>query len=474
MFRRLVCPSLAHALGVAGILVALAAGLGAPGAAHANGRLPATVSITFRQGHDSDIVAGVTFGLAISHDGGATWHWMCDDAIGIAGGPYDPTYAFAPTGTLFATTLAGLVVMRDGCGFGPTPSGKTFAPATTLGPDGAFYYAAAQTAGAGIPPDFQIYRSNDDGMTFPVHRQPDPATDTNVLWDSIAVAPSDKTVVYLSGFRYIPVSPGSTDTRRDHLLYRSDDGAATWTPQTPPTLTGLTLTPNSEIHIVAIAGDDPKHVYARVSYIDLMTTDGLYVSTDAGVSWKQIHSQPDRFIAFVARAAKNSLGKHDLLTATANFGTEISHDDGMTWAPLAGAPHINCLAENAAGELWACTQNYGVGQAQTDDAGIMKTTDLSAWSKVLRYQDLVGPVTGCGADTLEQKACNQATLWCVVCAQLGCTPSASYVCPISASEVPVSPKGGCCDTGASPGGPLALALSVATLLWWPRRRLRPR
>jgi hypothetical protein len=146
----------------------------------------------------------------------------------------------------------------------------------------------------------------------------------------------------------------------------------------------------------------------------------------------------------------------------------------MTWAPLAGAPHINCLAENAAGELWACTQNYGVGQAQSDNAGIMKTTDLSAWSKVLRYQDLVGPVTGCGADTLEQKACNQATLWCVVCAQLGCTPSASYVCPISASEVPVSPKGGCCDTGASPGGPLALALSVATLLWWPRRRLRPR
>src|SRR5690349_6622614 len=109
MSRRLVCPSLARAPGVAGIALALAAvlgaALGAAPAAHANGRLPGTVSITFRAGHDSDVVAGLTFGLAISHDGGATWHWMCDDAIGIAGGPYDPIYAFRSTGTLFATTL---------------------------------------------------------------------------------------------------------------------------------------------------------------------------------------------------------------------------------------------------------------------------------------------------------------------------------------------------------------------------------
>lgn len=468
MFRRFVRPSLSRALG-AGILAvfaALGALSGLERAASANGRLPATSSITFRQGHESDIVAGLTFGMAISHDGGATWHWMCDDAIGIAGGPYDPIYAYTPAGTRFATTLNGLVVMRDGCSFSPAVSGKTFVSASTLGPDGAFYYGAAQTGGTNVTADFKIYKSLDDGMTFPNPQQPDPPTDTNVWWESIAVAPSDKLVVYLSGFRYIPVSPGSTDTKRDHLLYRSDDGGATWTPQMPPTLNGLSLMQNSLIHIVGIASDNPKHVYARVAYIDNMTTDGLYVSTNGGVSWTQILSHPDRFIAFVARA-----GNHDLLTATAKFGTEISHDDGAHWAPLDNAPHINCLVENAAGELWACTQNYGVGQAASDDAGIMKTTDLSAWTKVLRYQDLAGPVASCGADTVQQKTCNQASLWCGVCAQLGCTPAASYVCPVAASEAPVTPtKGGCCDTGAGAGGPLALTLSVATLLWRPRRR----
>ncbi len=468
MFRRFPGPSLLHVLGVAGLLAVL----GAEPAAHANGRLPATVSINFRQGHESDVVAGLTFGMAISHDGGATWHWMCDDALGIAGGPYDPIYAYTAAGSLFATTLNGLAVMRDGCAFGPAPSGSTFVSANTLGP-GAFYYAAAQTAGNGIASDFQIYKSTDDGMTFPLHPQPDPATDTNVWWESIAVAPSNPQIVYLSGFRYVPVSAGSTETRRDHLLYRSDDAGAHWQ-DLSPAQSFPSLMQNSVIHIVGVASDDSTHVYARVSYIDNMTTDGLYFSTNSGVSWSQIHTQPDRFIAFVVRAAKNSMQKHDLLTATAKFGTEISHDDGMTWvAAPANTPHINCLAENSAGELWACTQNYGVGQAASDDAGIMKTTDLSAWTKVLRYQDLAGPVAGCGADTVQQKTCNQSTLWCGVCAQLMCTPAASYVCPVAASEAAVTPpmtKGGCCDTGSGAGGPLALTLSVATLLWRPRRR----
>src|SRR4051812_11435976 len=184
MSRRFVRPS----PGVAFVVV-LGAGLGAlPGlerAARANGRLPATASIRFRQGHESDVVAGLTFGMAISHDGGTTWHWVCDDAIGIGGGAHHPVYAFTPPGPPFSPTLNGLVEMRDGCTFSPAPSGKTFVSASAIGPDGAFYYGAAQTAGTSIPADFKIYKSVDDGMTFPDPQQPDPPTDTNVWWQSI-------------------------------------------------------------------------------------------------------------------------------------------------------------------------------------------------------------------------------------------------------------------------------------------------
>jgi len=44
---------------------------GLAGIALANGRPPGTSTINFRQGNDDEIAAGMTFGLLISHDGGA-------------------------------------------------------------------------------------------------------------------------------------------------------------------------------------------------------------------------------------------------------------------------------------------------------------------------------------------------------------------------------------------------------------------
>lgn len=55
------------------------------GAAFANGRDPGTSSITFELGDESKIVAGVTFGVVESHDGGVTWRWMCENAVGYGG-----------------------------------------------------------------------------------------------------------------------------------------------------------------------------------------------------------------------------------------------------------------------------------------------------------------------------------------------------------------------------------------------------
>lgn len=90
--------------------------VGPGGDALANGRPPQTSTISFRKGMENQIAAGTAFGLVRSNDNGATWHWVCEDAIGY-GGMYDPDYIYASTGTLFATTFDGLVVNRDGCTF---------------------------------------------------------------------------------------------------------------------------------------------------------------------------------------------------------------------------------------------------------------------------------------------------------------------------------------------------------------------
>jgi MYXO-CTERM domain-containing protein len=450
------------ALGVLG-------GLARP--ADANGRLPATSTITFRQGHETDIAVGLTFGLLISHDGGKTWGWMCEAAVGY-GGTYDPVYVYSSSGALFATTFNGLSVMRDTCTFGATPEGKSFVSASSLDPGGNFYYGAAQVTDTknGLAQDFKIYKSANDLATLPTGIKPGDAGDTNVWWQSIEVAPGNPQIVYLSGYRYIP-NPAGAGTVRDHLLFRSNNAGGSWTALNK---TGLVLMPNSVIHIAGIWKDDATHLYARVEFIDNTTTDAFYVSTDSGATWSEIDRAPNPFSAFAVRAAVNSNGKHDLVDGTASAGTRVSHDDGAHWTALANGPHINCLVENAAGELWACTQNYGVGQMVSDDAGIMKTTDLATWTKVLRYQDLTDAIA-CAAGTPQAMTC--ATSWCAVCAQLGCTASASYACPAATEAIggdpPAPGKGGCCDTGGagSSGGPLALALVVATVVL--RRRRRP-
>lgn len=462
MIRRVIVSAAAAAavLAVAAVL--------APGHALANGRAPGTSSITFQQGHEQNIVAGMTFGVLLSHDGGKTWTWMCEDAIGYRG-TYDPRYAYTATGALFATTFNGLKVMRDSCSFGDTPEGSKFVSTSTIGPDQAFYYAASQTADTahGVLSDFQIYKSVNDGMTFPNPTRPDDPADTNVWWESLTIAPSNAQIVYLSGYRYL-ASPGG-GTTRDHLLYRSNNGGATWTalPRT-----GLVLMPNSVIHIAGVARDDATHVYARVELVDNTLSDAIFVSSDSGATWTEIRRKAATIGAFVVRAAVNGNGKHDLVLGTQALGTEVSHDDGGSWTAATGAPHMNCLVENTAGELWACTQNYGFSGIASDDAGIMKTTDLLTWTKVLHYQDLTEAAT-CGAGTVQHDTC--APMWCTVCMQLGCTAAASYNCPVATEAPTMMPpppgkSGGCCDAGTSPTGALALALSVATIALRPRRR----
>src|SRR5689334_2335726 len=108
--RRGRWPAPALALALAAALAALAA-LRAP-AAHANGRPPVTNGVFFRPGDNDTIFVRTTFGLLVSHDNGCSFRWTCEQNIGY-GGMFDPKYAVAADGTLFATTFTGLRISRD-------------------------------------------------------------------------------------------------------------------------------------------------------------------------------------------------------------------------------------------------------------------------------------------------------------------------------------------------------------------------
>lgn len=434
---------------------------------HANGRPAATSTINFRQGNEQHIAAGMTFGLLVSKDGGTTWRWFCEDAIRY-GGMYDPDYAHTSTGALFATTFDGVLVNRDGCSFIDTMFGKRFMSAIALGPTGHVFMGAVHPADPSTsdPGDSKIYKSIDDGATFATSTMP---AAVGLWWSSIEVAPTDANRIYLSGYRLVGMG-------RAFELYKSDDAGTSFT---AITTTGITTSKNTTIEIVGISKANADHVYARVTYQNENTiSDAIYRTTDAGLTWTKIREAQDE-LAFVIRA------NGDLVAGGKNTGVAVSRSpsNGAAWEVLAGAPHVNCLVENTAGEVWACTQNFGSPQVPADGAGIMKTTDLATWTPVLRYQDILGPAE-CAAGTLQQDACvspppPMASPWCGLKNQFGITNNPTN-CPAVFDAPPDAsggdntvkvPDPGCCDNNAG-GSPVGLALGalVAMLLIRPRRR----
>jgi hypothetical protein len=435
---------------------------GTASVAWANGRPAATSTITFRRGMEQHIVAGMTFGMVTSHDDGATWHWMCEKALKY-GGNWDPDYGYTASGALFATTFDGSLVNRDGCSFDASALGNKFISSLTLGPGGEVFMAASHVATPAMndPGDAKIYKSTDDGMTFPASANPGQVGD---WWTSVEVAPSDPQRVYLTGFRLVSAV-------RTHLVFRSTDGGASFQPMN---LTGITLTKDSDISIVGIGKTDPNKVYVRVTYQTVgAVSDGIYRTTNGGDSWELIKTENDT-LTFLVRH------NGDLLVAGTNVGlfSSTAASNGSAWTPITGAPTINCLAENSANEVWACTQNLGV-----EAAGIMKTTDLAAWTKVLEYKDISGPVD-CPAGTLQQDKCVAeelpgvcSTEWCCLKQMLGIVadPTSCAVVPAGDGAPPDGtstikpPDTTCCSGTPGPGG-LLVGLGVGLLLLRPRRR----
>jgi len=429
----------------------------------ANGRPPATSTINFRRGMESHIVAGMTFGVLWSKDGGATWQWMCEDALPY-GGMYDPDYVYTAAGTLFATTFDGLKVNRDGCTFAPSvlspalPELKFFST-IAQGSDGAIYAAAAD------PMDNRIYKSTDDGAAFPTSPAVGQLGD---WWQTLEVAPSNANRLYLSGYRFVQ-NPGGGATKVN-LLFTSTNGGGSWTAL--PT-GGLATMPNSTIEIVGISRTNADVVFAKVTLSDNAISDTVYRSDNGGQAWTPILTKQGA-ISFVVR------GSGELVAGTQNQGTFKSTNNGTTWTEVTGAPHINCLAENAAGEVWACTQNFGIPQVPMDGFGIMKTTDLATWTGVLKFQEIDQPVA-CAQDTLQYMRCDHPVDprlgWCGLCAQFGCDPKRE--CPSDIPEgappdggtEPPGDKKGCCDTsGDAAPGVLALVGAVGMVLLRRRRR----
>lgn len=422
--------------------------------AYANGRAPETNGVVLRPGDAHSIYARSTFGLLISHDDGCTFQWVCEDNIGY-GGSFDPKYAIAGDGTIFAATFNGLRASRDGgCSFAavtdalpigdPGRIADRYASALAIGPTGDVWVG---TADSGKPND--VYVSTDVGVTF----LPSNLESPTVFWQSLAVAPSDARRIYVAGNQFSGTAADGGQIAPAAYLFRSDDHGAGWMPMA---LANVVVAPTPLVTIAAVDPVDSSIVFVLSVGANPPSGDRLYRSTDGGAFFDEALATTEPISDLVIR------GPTAAVAATLH-ATFASNNGGASFAPIANPAQLGCLGQRSDGALIGCGTN-------ADAFSIGRSSDATQWQKLFKLADLAGPIE-CPAGTREHDICDQL-LWRPLQIQLGakgpasCSPEAP-----DAGDPPRKPSapGGCCSSDRDAAS-LLLGLAVGVLLLKPTRR----
>jgi photosystem II stability/assembly factor-like uncharacterized protein len=432
-----------------------------PSWSHANGRTPATTGVTFVPGETETIFMPVTFGLLVSSDAGESFRWVCEPAIGYSG-MYDPDYAVTAEGALYATSHQGLRISRDrGCtweSIGGPLAGDPFLFEVEIGADGRVW---AATGNAGSPNDVFV---SSDGESF---ASAGLASENN-WWLSVRTTPADLERVYVSGLQ-----PEDGEAPAAALLRRSVDGGKTWE-ELP--VGDFVLGERPDLFVAGVSPTDPDVVFARAALAVNNRGDLLFRSDDGGATWQQVAEFADRMAAFHIRAGGKTVIAGSVRACPEDIGdggvplhgcVRISRDGGVTWQRTEQQPRLACIGERSDGVLFGCG-----GDFPPDEFALARSDDGETWEPVFRLADTVGPAE-CEAGK-EQAECAVAT-WPGLCETIG-----KCMRPDTGGRVPdAGPPmedtgdggGGCCRVGgaARPDWLAAVALALAFLLARRRR-----
>ena len=425
--------------------------------ASANGRAPVTNGVFFAPSEPHTIWVRTTFGPLVSHDDGCTFYWLCEQNVGYVG-QFDPKYAIATDGAIFASTFSGLRVSRDGgCSFTTATAEKPMGDpgriadiwidALDIGPTGDVW---AATAESGKPND--VYRSTDNGVTF----TPSGLQSPTVWWKSVKVAPSDPMRVYVTGYQVAGTFEDGGQMPPTAHFATSVDAGAHWTESA---LSGVAYGSTPLVYVLAVQPGAPDRALMVSSGAAAPAGDLLYRTTDGGTTFTQVLSTTDPIRDVLYRDAMT------VVVATIAGGSFVSSDGGTTFAPMPSPPQLACLGQSN-GKLFGCGANWG-----PDFKAVAVSANATTWDKVFRFVELAGPLA-CPAGTAERDVC--APLWPSLQQQFGATGSTCGVAPGDPvpDTTPVVKKTGCCDAGEGAPIGLAWAFGVGLLLARPSRRRR--
>jgi len=248
----------------------------------ANGRFPAADQLLVDPGDPSHWLLRATFGLLESHDGGGSWSWTCEAAVGYTG---DPTVTLLRGGNALAGFFGYVSVSREaGCGWTTTPL------------EGRYRYAVDTTLDVADPSRAWVLAASVDGALQVGLLLVDASGGIGEVVDvgsgfvpvTVEVAPSAPDRLYVTGI--------ANDT--EPVVLRSSDRGRTWQ------RFSVSGTPALPLFVSAVDPLNPDRLYARIDGGGASAAqasgadDQLLVSDDAGESWRSVFSLDAELLGF--------------------------------------------------------------------------------------------------------------------------------------------------------------------------------
>jgi hypothetical protein len=359
------------------------------GAALANGRYPAASLLAFDPVDAQHLVISTTFGLLESRDGGKSFLWRCESAIGVSD-QQDLMVAITASGATVTTRVDGIAFTSDGCSFAKPSelAGKSIDDLALYRsePHSVVAFSEASRLEGGF--DSQLFRSKDDGRTWTALGAPLP---TELLPLTVDPAPSDASRLYLTGRH-------GGESQFSSLLLRSLDGGATFA--------GTDVPETAQHHLAFIAAvhpSDPSRVYLRVYH---PSGTAIVITDDGGTTFRKIFTGNDQILGFALSSDATQMafgGPGDGIWVGSADGTNLVRRSDV---------RPTCLGWTTEG-LFACAD------AKVDGFSFGRSRDEGAtFEPLFAFSSLCG-ATGCSPDSSTATTC--AADWEIVGPTLGAT-----------------------------------------------------